>query len=188
MTSSVLSLACQAVLRSIHVPTRVVIECVIHAVFSLQPSVPWLYIGQVLSQISCHRRVTWRPQFHQSHTRNMTIKSVRGMAPAVGLLAPESDTHRVKIILPTCTRNAGNVKTVLRTNFELKCNPLLSTQPADAHSACHWHHVVLQASLAMSSISIPPWASGVHLNPLLWLLLQRGVPSWPDLALQRDKH
>ena len=42
----------------------------------------------------------------------------------------------VKIILPTCTRNTGNVWTVLRTNFEPRCNPLLSMLPSRRPCRC----------------------------------------------------
>ena len=56
----------------------------------------------------------------------MKIKSVRGTASAVRPPAPERDTHRVNVMLPKSTRATGNVPTPLRTNFALRCNPLLA--------------------------------------------------------------
>ena len=52
------------------------------------------------------------------------------MASAVRQLAPERDTPRVNVRVPKCTRVTGNVRTPLRTNVELRCNPLLSRLPS----------------------------------------------------------
>ena len=131
--------------------------------------VPWLYIGQVLSQTQCHRGVTWRPQSHQSRTRNMTIKSVRGMAPAVGSLIPNVIPTIVKIILPTCTRNTGNVKECCgpasNSGAIPYCQRCQVVNPADAPPPATRTMLFFPQVSQCPVFSIPPWAGGVHIHP-----------------------
>ena len=65
--------------------------------------------------------------------------------------------------------------------FNIRCNPLLSTLPNRRPDRCSTHlppvtHVALHVGHAVPSISIPPWAGGVHIIPLLSLIHQDQAP------------
>ena len=176
-------------------PGVISIECVIHAVLSLMPRVPWLYIGQLLSQTQCHRGVTWRPESQQSRTLNMTINSCQRHG-AISRVT-HSRTSYPPLSRSYCRRvhvTRAMSRRVAWTSFELRCNSIPSTLPSRQLSRC--------------SSRLPPEPccsshrsrSGQYFYPalgwrcpdsshVLWLHLQRG-PVWhitSALAIQELK-